>query len=459
MFYDMDGRFIGQELSHGDFIEQVQQENFIEIWNDVFMEYEKKDGKVIGKLSQKNVDTGAGLERITAVMQGKKTAYHTDILSAVMEMIKAESKQWNERSARIITDHIRTSMFMIIDGVLPGNKDRGYILRRLIRRAVMQINKLELPDNFLSAVVTILSTIYTPIYPELGTFNILNILETEENKFKKTLKDGLKEFEKGVDPFILATTYGFPIELTEELAAEKGITIDRAKFDVEMKAHQDLSRSGSEQKFKGGLGGTSDKIIRSHTAHHLLLAALRQVLGEHVHQRGSNITDERIRIDFAHDAKMTDEQKSAVEKLVNEWIVSDMPMQRVEMLRADAEQIGAEMEFGVKYPDMVSVYFIGNDLDHAISKEFCGGKERIQIFEGLVIARKGGLGVNATFMVRKVSGGVGVEKIFPLHSPNIEKVEITKAPIVRQAKLYYVRKRQDNSPRTRKEPLKKREKK
>lgn len=373
MFYDMEGQFVGKELSHAEFLKQIDEENFIEIWNDVFMEYEKKEGKVIGKLSQKNVDTGAGLERITAVMQGKKTAYHTDILSPVMEMIKGESKQWNERSARIITDHVRTSMFMIVDGVLPSNKDRGYILRRLIRRAVMQINKLELPDNFLSAVITILSTTYTPIYPDLGTFNILNILEAEEQKFRKTLKDGLKEFEKGADPFLLATTYGFPIELTEELAKEKGVTIDRAKFDAEMKAHQELSRSGAEQKFKGGLGGTSDKIVRSHTAHHLLLAALRKVLGEHVHQRGSNITDERIRIDFAHDAKMTDEQKVEVERLVNEWIKEDKPMQRVEMPRADAEKISAEMEFGVKYPDLVSVYFIGDNLDSAISKEFCGG--------------------------------------------------------------------------------------
>jgi alanyl-tRNA synthetase len=157
------------------------------------------------------------------------------------------------------------------------------------------------------------------------------------------------------------------------LAHEKGIIIDREKFDAQMKEHQDLSRSGSEQKFKGGLGGTSDKIIRSHTAHHLLLAALRQVLGDHVHQRGSNITDERIRIDFAHDSKMTDEQKSAVEQLVNTWIAQDLPMQRVEMPREQAETIGAEMEFGVKYPDMVTVYFVGNDLEHAISKEFCGG--------------------------------------------------------------------------------------
>lgn len=381
MFYDMDGRFIGQELSHGDFIEQVQQENFIEIWNDVFMEYEKKDGKVIGKLSQKNVDTGAGLERITAVMQGKKTAYDTDLLLPVMHAIKKiAGDTYNEKYARIICDHIRTSAMMITDGVRPSNKDQGYILRRLIRRAKVKMQNFytqsfnEKSEG--SVFYEILDEIFK-VYKNteyIKSFDeVFEIIKTEELKFRKTLDSGLKEFEKGVDPFILATTYGFPIELTEELAAEKGIIIDRVKFDTEMKAHQDLSRSGSEQKFKGGLGGTSDKIIRSHTAHHLLLAALRQVLGEHVHQRGSNITDERIRIDFAHDAKMTDEQKSAVEKLVNEWIVSDMPMQRVEMLRADAEQIGAEMEFGVKYPDMVSVYFIGNDLDHAISKEFCGG--------------------------------------------------------------------------------------
>jgi alanyl-tRNA synthetase len=387
MFYDMDGRFIGQELSHDDFIEQVQQENFIEIWNDVFMEYEKKDGTVIGKLTQRNVDTGAGLERLTAVMQGKKTAYDTDLFEAVQRLRVDDLHPFDKdtgllindnlkiRSARIAFDHFRTALFMASDDVTPSNKDRGYIMRRLIRRGIIYwrniINSNQ--ENYIFFFRKLMQP-YKGIYPELFLEDkVFMVILNEISKFQKTLDAGLKEFSKGVDPFILATTYGFPIELTEELAAEKGIVIDRAKFDTEMKAHQELSRSGSEQKFKGGLGGTSDKIIRSHTAHHLLLAALRQVLGAHVHQRGSNITDERIRIDFAHDAKMTDEQKAEVEKLVNEWIASDMPMQRVEMPRDQAEKIGAEMEFGVKYPDMVSIYFIGDDLDHAISKEFCGG--------------------------------------------------------------------------------------
>ncbi len=390
MFYDMQGEYIGKEISHDEFLDLIKQEKFIEIWNDVFMEYEKKDGKVIGKLSQKNVDTGAGLERITAVMQGKMTAYETDLLKPVMDAIKEIADDtYNEKSARIICDHIRTSAMMIADGVRPSNKDQGYILRRLIRRATVRAEKMRFFEgkdeaNKNNIFIDLLNAIFD-IYDEVGYFHAaiepvnapeadaMIEIELEVGKFKKTLNAGLKEFEKGTDPFILATTYGFPIELTEELAAEKGIGVDRAKFDHEMAEHQEKSRAGAEQKFKGGLGGTTDKIICSHTAHHLLLAALRKVLGEHVHQRGSNITDERIRIDFTHDAKMTDEQKSEVEKLVNEWIKSDMPMRRVEMPRADAEQIGAEMEFGVKYPDLVSVYFIGDNLDSAISKEFCGG--------------------------------------------------------------------------------------
>lgn len=380
MFYDMQGEFVGKEISHDEFLNLIKQEKFIEIWNDVFMEYEKKDGKVIGKLSQKNVDTGAGLERLTAVMQGKDTAYDTDILIPVMQEIKITAGDtYNEKFARIITDHIRTAVMMIADGVRPSNKDQGYILRRLIRRAAVRAKQIQLDSNYLTLELPklIISNIYKKVYfkdySEVDDNDIYDWLVVENAKFSKTLDAGLKEFEKGTDPFILATTYGFPIELTEELAAEKGIVIDRTKFDREMAEHQEKSRAGAEQKFKGGLGGTSDKIIRSHTAHHLLLAALRRVLGEHVHQRGSNITDERIRIDFSHDAKMTDEQKSEVEKLVNEWIAQDLPMKRLEMPREQAETIGAEMEFGVKYPDMVSVYFVGSDLEHAISKEFCGG--------------------------------------------------------------------------------------
>lgn len=372
MFYDMQGAFVGEVITHEDFLKLIKGEQFIEIWNDVFMEYEKKDGVVIGKLAQKNVDTGAGLERLTAVMQGKNTAYDTDILVPVMELVKENSENYNERSARVVADHIRTATLMITDGIFPSNKDRGYVLRRIIRRAAFQCGKLKLTQSIYAQIISLCASKYQNFY-EINTDTVSDILIQEVVKFIKTLDAGLKEFEKGVDPFILATTYGFPIELTEELAAEKGITIDRKKFDEQMAEHQAKSRAGAEQKFKGGLGGTSDKIVRSHTAHHLLLAALRNVLGEHVHQRGSNITEERIRIDFAHDAKMTDEQKTAVEQLVNEWIKADLPMQRVEMPRAEAETIGAEMEFGIKYPDTVSVYYIGSDLDHAVSKEFCGG--------------------------------------------------------------------------------------
>lgn len=230
-----------------------------------------------------------------------------------------------------------------------------------------------MPDTALAEILKLFQGVYGGSYTEIQPVTVIETILNEINKFQKTITAGLKEFAKGVEPFLLATTYGFPIELTEELALEQGITIDRQKFDKQMAEHQAKSRAGAEQKFKGGLGGTSDKIVRSHTAHHLLLAALRSVLGEYVHQRGSNITEERIRIDFAHDAKMTDEQKAAVEQLVNEWIKADLPMQRVEMPRAEAETIGAEMEFGIKYPDTVSVYYIGSDLDHAISKEFCGG--------------------------------------------------------------------------------------
>lgn len=381
MFYDMHGDYVGQEIAHADFITLVQQERFIEIWNDVFMEYEKKEGRVVGKLSQKNVDTGAGLERLTAVMQEKDTAYETDMLSSVIDAIKElAGDRYNERSARIITDHIRTSAMMIADGVRPSNKDQGYILRRLIRRAKVKMQNLY-SDSFNeksegSVFLEILEAIFS-IYKDTDYIKsleeVFEVVKTEELKFRKTLKDGLKEFEKGTDPFVLATTYGFPIELTEELAQEKSITIDRVRFDTEMKAHQDASRAGAEQKFKGGLGGTSKKIIRSHTAHHLILAALQKVLGPHVHQKGSNITEERIRIDFSHDIKMTDEEKKEVERLVNVWIEQALPVNRTELPKEEAEKIGAEMEFGVKYPEKVSVYYIGESLENAISKEFCGG--------------------------------------------------------------------------------------
>lgn len=382
MFYDMNGEFVGQEMSHDDFIDLVKQESFIEIWNDVFMEYEKKEGVVTGKLSQKNVDTGAGLERLTAVMQNKNTAYDTDLLFSVMELIKQNTENYNDRSARIITDHIRTAMFMISDGVFPSNKDRGYVLRRIIRRAAFQCGKLKLPQSNYAQIIALCANTYQNFY-EINTGTVSDVFIQEVVKFIKTLDAGLKEFEKGVDPFLLATTYGFPIELTEELAKEKGMVINRADFDGKMKAHQDLSRSGSEQKFKGGLANTNETTVKLHTAHHLLLAALQEVVDSNIHQRGSNITEERLRMDFSFDRKVTPEELQKVEALVNSWIEAQLPVVRREMPREEAEKLGAEMEFGAKYPDIVSVYEIGPSTrsqgslaqgnTDCISIEFCGG--------------------------------------------------------------------------------------
>lgn len=373
MFYDMDGLFVGQTLSKEQFIEECKKETIIEIWNDVFMEYEKKDGKVIGKLKQKNVDTGAGLERISAVMQGTLTGYETDILKPAMDLIRQNAQDLNDLSVRIIVDHVRTSTMLITDGVIPANKGQGYVLRRLIRRAVFYIKKINLEDNITTEIINYFIKFYSNTYPNITEIDIVSIFKAEEKKFSTTLNDGKKEFERGTDPFILATTYGFPIELTEELAQEKGITIDRAKFDAEMKEHQEKSRSSSAGMFKGGLANTNEQTVRLHTAHHLLLKALQEIVSPDIHQKGSNITEERLRIDFNFDRKLTDEEKQKVEARVNEQIQKALPVEKLEMKKEDAEKIGAEMEFGVKYPDMVSVYVIKDGDDTYYSKEFCGG--------------------------------------------------------------------------------------
>ena len=371
MFYDMTGTL--GDLNKDAFIETVKREDIIEIWNDVFMEYEKRDGKIVGKLASKNVDTGAGLERITAVMQGKKTAYDTDLFLPAMELIKNESKNYNEVFARVVADHMRTALFMVADGVVPANKNQGYVLRRLIRRAVVKSLKLSFSNENISKLMEIYVKLYKEYYPEIANENNIQIINTEIVKFKSTLVQGIKEFEKGTDPFVLATTYGFPIEVTEELAKEKGIVIDRSDFDKKMKEHQKLSQSSSAGMFKGGLANTNEATVKLHTAHHLLLAALQQVLGSSVKQRGSNITEERLRIDFSFDRKMTDEEKQKVEKIVNDAIKHDYKVIRREMPLVEAEKLGAEMEFGAKYGEVVSVYFIEDENGNHISKEFCGG--------------------------------------------------------------------------------------
>lgn len=372
MFYDVTEKGLG-DMGHGEYVLADEKGDVVEIWNDVFMEYEKKDGAVIGKLKQKNVDTGSGLERITMVVQGRDNVFETDLFAAAIAIVEQGAATYIERSARIVVDHIRTALFLLADGVLPSNKDQGYVLRRLIRRAVVQANKLGLVLGTLAQIAELYQEQYKDHYPEVLNLAHIESLQVEENKFKKTLESGLKELEKGTDPFLLATTYGFPIELTEELAQERGIHIDRSKFDEQMKQHQAASRAGAEQKFKGGLASTSDTVTKLHTAHHLLLAALQQVLGPSVKQRGSNITEERLRIDFSFERKLSDKEKKAVEALVNDWIKRDLNVERREIPKAEAEKIGAEMEFGTKYSDIVSVYFIADETGSHISKEFCGG--------------------------------------------------------------------------------------
>lgn len=372
MFYDVTPQGLG-DMTHEQYVAADDIGTVVEIWNDVFMQFEKKNGTVVGKLAQKNVDTGTGLERAVMVAQGKSNVYETDIFAPVMEILRFYSKNYSERNARIVADHMRAALFLIADGVTPSNKDQGYILRRIIRRAVLKLRTLQIDAMIGNGIIDHYINFYSDTYPELKQNNVPLILKTEEDKFQKTIENGLKEFDKGVDPFTLATTYGFPIEITEELAIERNIAIDRAAFDEQMKAHQELSRKGAEQKFKGGLADTGEKTTKLHTAHHLLLAALQRVLGPDVHQKGSNITEERLRIDFSFDRKMTDEEKKQVEDLVNGWIADNHKVCRREMPREEAEKSGAEMEFGTKYPDIVSVYFIEDENGNAVSKEFCGG--------------------------------------------------------------------------------------
>jgi alanyl-tRNA synthetase len=332
----------------------------VEIWNIVFNEYFcdgsrenlDKGQASLTKLETLGIDTGMGFERLLATVQNKKSVYGTDLFNS--EDTKEE---------RIVADHVKTALFMISDGLTPSNTGRGYVLRRLIRRAV------RFSKDSLSKEIEKIKKIYNGVY----NLDDKGEIEKEENKFRITLDNGLKEFEKGVDPFILATTYGFPIELTEELAKEKGIVIDREEFDKKMAEHQKLSQTASAGMFKGGLANHNEQTIKLHTAHHLLLAGLQAIVSPGIKQRGSNITEERLRIDFLCDHKLTDEEKKGVEDWVNDKISQELDMVRKEMPLSEAEKIGAEMEFGAKYPETVSVYMIEDKNGNAISKEFCGG--------------------------------------------------------------------------------------
>ena len=372
---------------------------FLEIGNSVFMQYLKRHDGSFGHLPKQNVDFGGGLERIAAAAHDEPDVFLIDAFAEIIALIEHFSRKAYDdsrytRSFRIVADHVRAAVFMLGDGVRPSNTERGYVARRLIRRAAQHAMKLSVGDKdkedsmlVRAAIVTIEK--YKEAYPELDGEHayeeITGTIRKEEVRFAQTLEKGVKEFERiatheatprgfisAEQAFLLFTTYGFPFEMTKELAEERDISVDENGFKDLIKKHQDVSRAGIEQKFKGGLADTSEKRTRLHTAHHLLLAALRQVLGKHVKQRGSNITQERLRIDFSHGQRMTKEELAEVERIVNEKIGEGIPVVRTEMAKDEAEKLGAEREFGAKYPERVSVYSIG-PLEKAFSIEFCGG--------------------------------------------------------------------------------------
>jgi len=381
MFYWIDDKTEAPEKFNSE------DKRWVEIWNDVFMEYNKtKDGNY-EPLKQKNVDTGMGLERTLAVLNGLDDDYQTELFINLINKIEELSgKKYGDseeitKAMRIIADHIKAATFIMGDnkGITPSNLDQGYVVRRLIRRAIRYGRQLEIKNNlWIKEISKIVIKDYEEIYPELQKNKefVLNNLDEEENKFKKTLEKGLKEFEKGTDPFVLFSTYGFPIEITQELAKEKGVKIDIDKFNEQMKKHQELSRTASAGKFKSGLADTSEETKKLHTAAHLLLASLRKVLGNHVFQKGSNITAERLRFDFSHSEKLTEEQKEEIERLVNEIIKKDLPIKCEELSLEEAKKQGAMGVFESKYGEKVKVYTINDPSSSSgqiFSKEICAG--------------------------------------------------------------------------------------
>ena len=367
-----------------------ENENWVEIWNNVFMQYNHETDGTFKPLKNKNVDTGLGVERVTAILEGYTDNYKSSVWRDVISKIEEISglsyeDEKNARAMRIIADHIRAVVMIAGDdaGIKPSNTDQGYILRRLIRRIIRYAKKLniDLNSDWEQTLATMIIEKYSKYYSELERNKdvILQVLKDEKVKFNRTLEKGLREFEKETrniegkeinkdSAFRLYDTYGFPIELTEELAKENGLTVDTEGFKQKFAEHQEKSREGASQKFKGGLASTGEMETKYHTATHLLNAALKKVLGPHVHQKGSNITAERMRFDFSHNSKMTDEEKQKTEDLVNEYIKMAIPVEKLEMKKEDAINAGAEAMFADKYGDIVSVYKIGD-----ISMELCGG--------------------------------------------------------------------------------------
>lgn len=365
-----------------------EDDRWVEIWNNVFMEFYKDENGKVTKLPRKNVDTGMGYERVVAVLENKDDNYTTSVWKDIISKIEEISNltyEGNEKSMRIIADHIRTAVFISADpaGIKPSNTDQGYILRRLIRRAIRHAKKINIDINsdWEQEIAMLVIKEYSKYYSEIKQNKdiVLDVLKNEKNKFNRTLEKGLREFEKIAKKiedgklnkdlaFKLYDTYGFPIELTVELASELNIKVDVEGFKEKFKAHQELSRQGARGKFKGGLASTGEMEVKYHTATHLLNAALKIVVDKDVHQKGSNITSERMRFDFSCDHKLTPEEKEKIENLVNKWIKEGLPVTKTEMTKEEAIKSGAECMFIEKYPDIVTVYNIGD-----VSSELCGG--------------------------------------------------------------------------------------
>ena len=387
MFIDTGGAQCGPDCRPG-----CACGKYFEIWNDVFMQYEKKPDGSLGELRQHNVDTGMGVERTIAMLQGRTTVYETELFIPVIELIESMTSGRSVatdsavKAARVIADHIRSAVFVLGDelGIVPGNLGQGYVLRRLIRNAVRQARKVGLSIEFTEPIAGRIIDIYGMTYPELerNKEHVVRELVGEERGFEKTLSRGLHELDKVLEKmkahgqmtvsgrvaFRLYDTYGFPVELTEEICTEKGVSIDRKGYDDAFKKHRELARQAAGKSFKGGLADNSEATTRLHTATHLLHRSLQIVLGDHVKQKGSNITPERLRFDFVQPAKLTDEEKSKVEELVNEVIQRDLPVTMAVMTMEEAVSQGAMALFAAKYGEQVKVYSIGD-----FSKEVCGG--------------------------------------------------------------------------------------
>jgi len=393
MFYDSGKKPCGKDCKPGCFCGK-----YFEVWNDVFMQYNKTDNGKYETLKQKNVDTGMGVERTVAVLQGKDSVYETELFIPIVKKIKEFANNYNEKSIRIIADHARAATFILAEKIVPKNVEHGYILRRLIRRSIRHGKLLGIERDFLADVVNVVINVNEKDYPHLEENKrfILDELKKEEMGFRKTLAKGLRKFNEitksakninGKNAFLLFQSYGFPIEITKELGKENNIEVDEKGFEEEFKKHQKISRAGSEKKFGSGLADTSEKTVRLHTATHLLNEALRKVLKKDIMQRGSNITPERLRFDFNFDRKLTEKELKKVEDLVNEQIKKALLVKRVETTVEKAKKMGAQAVFDEKYGEKVFVYSIGD-----FSVEICSGphvKNTKELGKFKIVSEKG----------------------------------------------------------------------